>query len=187
MLVYNAVTYCNDYLFTTVLFCLWQGCCSETEAIAAGGQLELATKEEMEVEIVKTLPKLQLKIGLLLWWLHSHHSQIVFFSLYRFTRQFNTNVNKHCFVMLAVVVYVSCFRFCYSRYLSISKQGSWQPKVKTGKPVNTTKKRNWCIIVRCRFKYRYSTEWNNRHAINDLNHTHSDRNTPILTSIRQGN
>lgn len=32
--------------------------------MAAGGQLELATMEEMETEIVKTLPKLQLKIGL---------------------------------------------------------------------------------------------------------------------------
>lgn len=40
-----------------------QGCCSETEAIAAGGLLDLITKEEMEAELVRHLPKLQLKIG----------------------------------------------------------------------------------------------------------------------------
>ncbi|KAK3746763.1 hypothetical protein QZH41_013592 [Actinostola sp. cb2023] len=40
-----------------------RGCCSETEAMAAGGQLELVSKEEMEAEILRHLPKLQLKIG----------------------------------------------------------------------------------------------------------------------------
>jgi len=48
-------------LFFFFHFC--QGCCSETDALAAGGQLELISREEMEDEILKNIPELQIKIG----------------------------------------------------------------------------------------------------------------------------
>ena len=41
----------------------FQGCCSELEAIAAGGVTEASTVQEMEQQILKLIPKLQLKIG----------------------------------------------------------------------------------------------------------------------------
>ena len=41
----------------------FQGCCSKLEAMAAGGVTEATTAQEMEQQILKLIPKLQLKIG----------------------------------------------------------------------------------------------------------------------------
>lgn len=40
-----------------------KGCCSELEAVAAGGVTEAVTAQEMEQQILKQIPKLQLRIG----------------------------------------------------------------------------------------------------------------------------
>ncbi|XP_067053519.1 uncharacterized protein [Acropora muricata] len=40
-----------------------KGCCSEMEAMAAGGVTEVSTAQAMEQQILKFIPKLQLKIG----------------------------------------------------------------------------------------------------------------------------
>ncbi|KAJ7383155.1 hypothetical protein OS493_030307 [Desmophyllum pertusum] len=40
-----------------------KGCCSKLEAMAAGGVTEAVTVQEMEQQILKQIPKLQLKIG----------------------------------------------------------------------------------------------------------------------------
>ena len=44
-------------------FSFVQGCCSKLEAMAAGGVTEAVTVQEMEQQILKQIPKLQLKIG----------------------------------------------------------------------------------------------------------------------------
>ena len=44
-------------------YSFFQGCCSELEAMAAGGITEASTAQEMEQQILKFIPKLQLKIG----------------------------------------------------------------------------------------------------------------------------
>lgn len=43
-----------------------KGCCSELEAMAAGGITEASNSQEMEQQILKFIPKLQLKIGYVL-------------------------------------------------------------------------------------------------------------------------
>lgn len=45
------------------LYLSHQGCCSNLEAMAAGGFQEVTSYEEMERQILKEIPKLQLKLG----------------------------------------------------------------------------------------------------------------------------
>ena len=40
-----------------------QGCCTDLESVAAGGLVDPQSRDEMEVQILRKIPKLALKIG----------------------------------------------------------------------------------------------------------------------------